>query len=153
VRVPICERAALVVSGRVAAQWLQPECWREVIEVEAALAEGEGRKPLPLGRYDRDTGVQAIVALYAAGFMPGDVKRVAREVPGQPWWRSGGRRGLASLSPEVMRRGLAPDAAEAAGRDLLAAVDRDLAKAERTKPDEGGTQLGALVGRIAGGVT
>ena len=151
-RVPVCERAALVVSGRVAAQWVQPERWPEVVEVAAALAEGEGRQPLPLGRYDHDAGVRAVVELYAAGFVPSDVKRVARKVPTQAWWTAGDRkRGLANLSAEVMRRGLDDHPSDGG---LLAAADRAReARLRRSEPESGPMPVADLVASFARGAS
>jgi hypothetical protein len=149
IRIPVCERATLVVDGRCAAQWVQPERWREVVDVEAALAAAEGREPMPLGRYDRDAGVRAIVELYAAGYMPGALREAVQKLARDPWWREK-KRGLSSLTPEVMRRVLTGDTGDAAGRELLARVDASLAKGKRSQADEGGTQLGSLLGSIGG---
>lgn len=148
-RVPICERAELITSGKVAAQWLEPQKWPEVVGVEAELAAGEGRKPLPLGSYDRDNGVRAVVELYAIGFMPGDVKRVARKLPSEAWWRSGeGKRGLATLSPEVMRRALAAGSDDGGLLERVKADER--ARLRRGEPESGAMPIAGVVGDVLG---
>jgi hypothetical protein len=150
-RVPICVRAELVTSGRVAAQWVEPQKWPEVYELEQELAKAEGRKPLPLGSYDRDGAVRTVVELYAAGYLPGTLRDVVRKLPSEPFWNQPGkRRDLSNLSAVVVRKVVTGDAGDNAGRDLLARVDADLAKGKRTQPDEGGTQLGSLLGAIGG---
>jgi hypothetical protein len=56
----------------------------------------------------RDSGLRAVLVLFATGYSVADVEWVAANVPGQAWWRGGERvRGLASLSVEVVARALA----------------------------------------------
>jgi hypothetical protein len=150
-RVPVCERAELITLGKVEARWLEPQKWPEVYELELELAKAEGRQPLPLGPYHADGAVQRAVELYAMGYTPGGLRDIVRKLPSEPFWNQPGkRRDLSNLSPVVVRKVVTGDAGDNAGRELLARVDADLAKAKRTQPDEGGTQLGSLLGSIGG---
>lgn len=104
----ICARAELAVSHPERAEWLAPQKWPEVLKVAAALHEACGLGEVRLATYARDSGVRAIVELFAAGYMPSDLVKAARLLPSDPWWsKEGSRRGLASLSAEVVRRVLA----------------------------------------------
>lgn len=105
---PVCARAQVVADGEREGlgDWLQAERWPEVQRLAEVLEECTGQRR-PLAKYSRDGGVRAIVALYAAGFMPGDLERALRIVTKEPWWtRDGATRGLQSLSPEVVSRAL-----------------------------------------------
>jgi hypothetical protein len=149
-RVPPCVRAKLVIDGRVDATWVSPELWPEVLAVAKALAEASGHAPRPRVRYQSDRGVQAVVELLAAGYMPSDLVKVASKLPREAWWNQGDRkRGLSTLSVEVVDRALA-EPSDNAGRELLARVDASLAKGKRSQADEGGTPLGSLLGSIGG---
>jgi hypothetical protein len=86
---------------------MQPGQWPEVLSVRDALAAAQRRPARPFGVYPRDSGLSAIVSLYAAGYVERDLVRAAAHLPTTSWWREGGRqRGLASLSAEVVRRAL-----------------------------------------------
>jgi hypothetical protein len=137
-RLPVGQRAALVLEKSELALGLHPERWPEVIGVASALAESIGLVNPCLGRYADDEGVRAVVRLYAAGFTQLALEYVARIVPKQPWWSSDGNRlGLSSLSIEVVRRNL--PAADGRARILSPRVAKALASVER----EPGTADGA----------
>lgn len=104
---PAADRAALIRRRPELGRKLAPDCWPEVTAIAAAFAEGAGLPKLYLGAYDKDEGVRRVVELLAAGFPQNGLEYVARTVPKQAWWTSGGKRlGLSSLSPEVVRRNL-----------------------------------------------
>jgi hypothetical protein len=104
---PAAGRAELLRRRPELGRKLAPDCWPEVAAIAAAFAEGAGLPKLYLGAYDKDEGVRRVVELLAAGFPQNGLEYVARTVPKQPWWTSGGKRlGLSSLSPEVVRRNL-----------------------------------------------
>lgn len=104
----ICPRAAMVRDNTHHAEWVQPHRWPEVIAVAEALHQAAGLGPVRLGTYARDSGVRAVVELFAAGYMPSDLKDACRRVVGDPWWAKGdAKRGLSSLSPAVVRAALA----------------------------------------------
>jgi hypothetical protein len=99
-------RARLVIANPHDGAWLEPHRWPEVVAVAAALGEVTGAK-VRLSAYRGDRGVQGIVAMLADGFPAGDLVRAAKLAAGSPWWRKG-KRGLSSLTPEVVRRALDP---------------------------------------------
>lgn len=104
---PAAGRAELLRRRPELGRKLAPDCWPEVAAIAAAFAEGAGLPKLYLGAYDKDEGVRRVVELLAAGFPQNGLEYVARTVPKQAWWTSGGKRlGLSSLSPEVVRRNL-----------------------------------------------
>ena len=103
----ITARAKRLKSNPELAATLRPERWPEVLSVAQAFASAAGIPKQPLGQYDHDAGVKALVTLYAAGFTQFDLEHVARTVPNQPWWLASGKKlGLSSLSIEVARRNL-----------------------------------------------
>jgi hypothetical protein len=127
--IPICLRAEMLERDRYAAGYLEPQRWPEVVAVAEALAEAAGQPQPTLGHYDRDSGVRAVVALYAQGYLKSDLLRVARALPTRPFWnRPECARDLATLSPVVVRRELAeqnPTGNQALSRgelDLLASA-------------------------------
>jgi hypothetical protein len=107
-RLPIGERAAEVQNRPALATGLQPDRWPEVVCVARAFARACGLAEPRLGKYERDSGVRALVELYATGFTQAELEHVAALVPRQPWWSQSGKRlGLSSLTIEVVRRNLA----------------------------------------------
>jgi hypothetical protein len=126
---PICPRAERVLRDAHLASYLEPHKWPEVQCVADALCDAMGRGRRPLSTFDRDSGVRAIVALYAAGYSPGDLKRAATLAPKQEWWnKDGARRGLSTLTPEVVDRALhdpADGRVNALVRSARAAADRE----------------------------
>jgi hypothetical protein len=104
---PVCVRSAYAERDQMLGHELQPGAWPEVLAVREALAAAQRRPERPFGAYPRDSGLAAIVALYAAGYVQRDLVRAATHLPSTAWWVEGGRqRGLSSLSAEVVRRAL-----------------------------------------------
>lgn len=101
-RFPIAERAQLALEWADVAEWSAPECWPEVVEAAKVCAAGMGIRPPKLGAFKRDAGVRAIVGLFADGYTLDDFREAAEAMPSDEWLRP--RRGLAALTPEVMRR-------------------------------------------------
>lgn len=156
-KLPIAERAKLCTDEPSRAEWLEPESWPEVRAVAEALAESL-RQPSVLGGW-RDRGVQAVVALFAAGLTPEQAVAAARTAKTDPWWQ-GGKRGLSSLTPEVARRALMAQPQPDVDR-LRARAARDRLEAELSKREErlsaaeyvqlGSEQQRALLSGIGGG--
>jgi hypothetical protein len=85
------------------AQFVEPHKWPEVVSVANSLAGRVAR----LGQYHRDTGVRAVVELYAAGYSEEELLKCAKSLPEAEWWKAGNStKGLSSMSPEVVRRHL-----------------------------------------------
>jgi hypothetical protein len=104
---PIAERARLALADTREAQRLRPEDWEETRKIAEAYGRAT-RGARPLSELRRDSGLRAVLVLFAAGYSVTDVEWVAANVPGQAWWRGGERvRGLGSLSVEVVSRALA----------------------------------------------
>ena len=100
-----------------------------MLRVAQAFASAAGIPKQPLGQYDNDAGLKALVTLYAAGFTQFQIEHVARTVPSQPWWLASGKKlGLSSLSIEVARRNLPSGSAT---QRLNPTVAKALAFAER----------------------
>lgn len=138
---PICSRAQVAVEHPERAEWLQPQKWPEVLKVATALHEACGLGEVRMATYARDSGVRAIVELFAAGYMPSDLVKAARLLPSDPWWsKDGSRRGLASLSAEVVRRVLATG--------LSPAQEARVARALGERPP---SALGDLLPAVAAG--
>ncbi len=108
-RLPVQVRAAQVLENPHDGDYLEPNRWPEVEAIASALAEASGLGKPRLSAYGRDAGVRAVVALLADGYEAGELVRVARSLPRSEFWRAG-KHGLASLTPEVVRRALAEPA-------------------------------------------
>lgn len=105
---PIQARARRCVADPHAGAYEAPEEWGEVVAVVDAFKRATGQPGARVGTFARDRGVQAVVGLLADGYTVPELETaVARAVAGD-WWQ-GGKRGLSSLSPEVVRRALAAD--------------------------------------------
>lgn len=103
----VAERAKLVLADAREAQRLRPQDWPETRRIAEAYGRATG-KERPLSELQRDSGLRAVLVLFAAGYSGADVEWVAANVPTQAWWRGGERvRGLGSLSVEVVARALA----------------------------------------------
>jgi hypothetical protein len=103
----VAERAKLVLADAREAHRLRPHEWAETRRVAEAYGRATGN-PRPLSEMQRDSGLRAVLVLFAAGYSVADVEWVAANVPTQAWWRGGERvRGLGSLSVEVVARALA----------------------------------------------
>lgn len=86
----VAERAKLVLADACEAQRLRPQDWSET----RRIAEAYGRateNPRPLSEVQRDSGLRAVLVLFAAGYSVADVEWVAANVPGQAWWRARSR--------------------------------------------------------------
>jgi len=104
---PLQRRAQWAVTPGGPGGYLNPSEWPEVVAAAEAFAVRAWGQKLRLGHYDRDNGVRAIVALYAAGFTPDDMETAARASAADPWFADRNKRALSSLTPEVVRRLLA----------------------------------------------
>lgn len=105
--VDVAERAKLMLADAREAQRLRPQDWPETRRIAEAYGRASGNVR-PLSELQRDSGLRAILLLFAAGYAVADLEWVAANVPRQAWWRAGERvRGLGSLSVEVVARGLA----------------------------------------------
>jgi hypothetical protein len=103
----IAERAKVVLADAREAQRLRPQDWSETRQVAEAYGRATGNAR-PLSELSRDSGLRAVLVLFASGYSVADVEWVAANVPTQAWWRGGERvRGLGSLSVEVAARALA----------------------------------------------
>lgn len=106
------ERAQALADDPHLADWLEPGKWPEVAFVAQVFGEATGQGPVRLGAYGRDSGLRAIVGLYAAGHTRDELGRVVRNVVKSKFWKDG-KRGLSSLTPEVVRIALSdPPGAE-----------------------------------------
>ena len=115
-------RACLDFDG----EWACPQQWPEVVGVHEALARAMRRPPGRLGSIRRDSGVKAVVGLYADGVTNSELLEAVDNAARDDWWRQG-RKGLASLTPEVVRRLLeagAPAEAETADEFLKREAER-----------------------------
>jgi hypothetical protein len=123
-KMPLVERAQLVLRDPRAAAQLRPQDWQESKQIAAAYSAATG-SPRALSELARDSGLRAILELIASGLAVDDITWLASSVPREAWWRSGDRiRGLGSLSVEVASRALGqrnapprPSVAKARGND------------------------------------
>jgi hypothetical protein len=122
--IPLAERSAMVLDDPFRAEFLRPEAWPEVAEVvsEFVVCTGQNRR---LARYSHDPGLKALVVLFAAGYSAPDVCRAVQVVTNERWWtKDGAKRGLASLSPEVVARALQGEQPGPLSEDVAAAIKR-----------------------------
>jgi hypothetical protein len=98
---PVCSRAGKVQADPLLGGFLQPHRWPEVERVARAWRSACGLDGDPkLAPYERDSGVQALVALFALGHMPSDLERVAKYIPTTERFK--GRVHLSTLTPAVV---------------------------------------------------
>jgi len=97
-------RAKVALADGAAAVGPKPAEWPETKQAAEAFSFATGQQRR-LGDVTRDTGLRALLTLYAHGYGAEDVAWVAGTVPRQPWWQEG-RHALASLSPRVVARAL-----------------------------------------------
>jgi hypothetical protein len=117
---PISARPRRIVDCPSLAEVLRPESWPEVLSVAQKFARSAGTAEPRLGRYQRDSGVRAIVELYAAGFTQREIEQVVESVPKQSWWSASSKRlGLSSFTAEVIRRNLPEDRGGGSSRSAL----------------------------------
>ncbi len=102
------ERAALITESPELASTYKPHRWPEVVDVVRAFAMATGR-PRSVVAYDRDTGVQAVVALLAAFELDRLLAIIPKAVT-SPWWLERAGRGLCELSLRVVEIALENDA-------------------------------------------
>lgn len=132
-QIPLKDRAKLVVDNPDLAGWSQPQQWPEVVSAANALAAALGQPEPRLGDIGRDRGVLAVVGLFADGFTSEELTRACQAATDDPWFKRE-RRGLASLTPEVVRRLLSP--AQGANADPTTGAHQlssDVAEAARTR--------------------
>jgi len=77
--------------------------WPEVVAVVEAYRRESGLANLKLGSYHSDSGLRAIVELFAMGHSVAEVCVALRATAQDAWWQQG-RRSLGALTPEVFRR-------------------------------------------------
>lgn len=104
---PLRRRCQALAADQHLAQWVQPERWPELVQAAQAWETATGLKALPLGAYERDSAVRQLVGLFADGVELERVLGAIQLVPADPWFAEG-KRGLGSLTPEVLRRLEAP---------------------------------------------
>ena len=102
-QVPIRERAQVLVDEEHLESWLEPHRWPEVLELGERFAAALGwTRP----RMTRASDARRLVHLLAA-FDAAELDRAVEAAPGDDWLTTG-RKGLGSLSVEVVSRLLAP---------------------------------------------
>lgn len=107
---PIGERAARIARDALFASFVCPEQWPEVVAVAQRLADALGQPAPKLLRLDRDNGVRAVVELYAAGYTQAELEQACDAARTDDYMRG---KSLGALSPEVVRRLLAPTSSKA----------------------------------------
>lgn len=133
--IPLAERAELVVSGGVDAQWSAPHQWPETVAIATAVARHSGHPAPRLGAYHRDAGVRAVVGLFADGWSADELLAALPAVLGSEWWRRE-RRGLAALTPEVLRRAVQADPSQRVDPGPPAVQDARIAARRAREADE-----------------
>jgi len=104
----IQSRAAEKLRDPTSANWDRPASWPELVTAADAFAAALGLKKPRLGGMS-DAGVRALLELFAAGFTPDELSTAANAAKTDPWCQnSTAKRGLSSISPEVVRRLLDP---------------------------------------------
>lgn len=102
---PLADRANWCVQREDVAGWIEPKLWPEVIRAAAELGAAVGVLDVRLGSYQRDSGLRAVVELFAAGYTPEDLSRAAKAATGSAYFSN--KRSLAAFTIEVVRRLLA----------------------------------------------
>ncbi len=109
--IPIHQRCSLLVQRPDLAGWLQPSVWPEISSVISLYRGLTGQPNLPIGRYDKDGGLRAVVALFSTEpeIPIDDIHAALRRLVSSEYWRRVGiKRGLQGLTIEVIRRELIP---------------------------------------------
>jgi hypothetical protein len=103
-RLPIEVRCQTVLRRDDLAQWCQPQRGPEVAQAVRAFDASHGRtQSSRLGELKREAGLRALVGLFADGYTSEQGAEAARRSGSDKWFRSQ-KRGLAALTPEVVRR-------------------------------------------------
>lgn len=100
---PLRERAQSCLQFAHAADWSCPQQWPEVRAVEERFSETLRRTRVPLGAPSRDSGVRAVLGLFADGVELEPLLEAIGRAGTDDWLRQG-RKGLSSLTIEVYRR-------------------------------------------------
>jgi hypothetical protein len=102
---PVKERAALALRDPMRREYMRAEQWPEVLEVATALADALGHEEPRLSPYDRDSGVRAVVALFADGRTLEELLTACEASRASDYMQG---KDLSAFSPAVVRRLLAP---------------------------------------------
>lgn len=130
-RIPIRQRAQLVIDNPHDGDWLDPHKWPEVILVVSKLHEAAGLPPPKLGRYAGDSAVRRAIELFASGVTVEEILHAIPHLVAQDWWTQKPR-DFGAITPSVLRRATPaarktkPDDAEArrrAARERQAELD------------------------------
>jgi len=103
---PPRHRARLGLERKDLLDFAEPQNWPELKQVADAIGLGDRVFAAP----SRDRGVLRVVELLA-DFDVEPLLAACERVRASDWWRTGKRKGLSSLSPEVVNRALADDGA------------------------------------------
>lgn len=125
-RIPIELRCRLALQNPHDADHASPGQWPEVRAVAEAFHAAMGFRKPRLGGMS-DAGVRAIIERFAEGYGPDELVRAVAAAPGQPMFRDGRPKGLASLTAEVVRRlveGAPKTQGDPAATDAAAAARR-----------------------------
>ena len=125
-RIPIELRCRLALQNPHDADHASPGQWPEVRAVAEAFHAAMGFRKPRLGGMS-DAGVRAIIERFAEGYEPDELVRAVTAAPGQPMFRDGRPKGLASLTAEVVRRlveGAPKTQGDPAATDAAAAARR-----------------------------
>jgi hypothetical protein len=102
-----------------------------VLAVAKRALAALGQPNAPVGRYERDGGVKALVALYASGLTQRQLESVADQIKTDPYFAENRKRGLSSLTLEVVRR--MPDTAPKYERPEEAEATRRLVEGAKAR--------------------
>lgn len=100
--IPIAERADLALKRPDVAEWCEAHRWPEVTEAAQLMAGGMGLRPPKLAPGGRDSGMRAILSLFAANYTLDEFREAAELAKASEFMRN--LRGIEKLSPTVMRR-------------------------------------------------
>lgn len=114
-KVPIRQRALALVRDPHSANWLRPNEWPEVLDLAKRFSSALGWHN-PEGKLTRptQTAVTKLVELLSA-FDADELDKAIAAAPSDPWLNDG-RKGLGSLSCEVVGRLLNPNRERPAGK-------------------------------------
>lgn len=146
-------RAARVVANPTLADYETPQAWPEVLEPIRVLHRSLGLGTPKPGAYSRDSGVRAVIGLYADGRTEAELISACEAAVADEYCKKHRLRGAAVLTPAVVMA-LLSGASTSEGADaLLRAADgeRSYVGRRRGPPEAIGASLGRLVPRAAGG--